>query len=295
VADLARQLGVAQDQIRVAQVENVKWPDGCLGVRRPGVMCAMRVTPGYRVILEAAGQRYPYHTDLAGETLVLAIQPLPATTDKVLVWEQDTGSACGRAEIGAQGVAYGQCGGGLKEGRLEAARATELAYLLATYRPFIAATAGGAVAFSGQGQREAVPAEQRSIAEWARLVNFEAQGGRSGAAWGMAIAWRREGGIAGMCQELAISLSGWATPGSCKPGQTTPSRPYRLSSDDLARLYRWVDQYQNFEMVRQDPAVADAMKTTLIFTGNGTQAPVTAGQDEIAQFAAKIYATAVRQ
>lgn len=294
VVDLARQLSVTQDQIHVGQVERVMWSDSCLGVRRAGETCAMRTTPGYRVILEAAGQRYQYHTDLKGEALVLAIQSLPAITDKVLVWEQDTGNACNRAEIGAQSIAYGQCGDGLTEGGLEAERAAELAYLLATYQSFTAATGSGIISFNGQGQRDAVPAEQRSIAEWARLVNFEAQGGRSGAAWGVAIAWRREGGIAGMCQELAISLSGWAEPSSCKP-ETTSFKTYRLSGDELARLYQWVDRYGSFEVVRQDPAVADAMKITLVFTGNGTQTPAAAGQDEIAQFAAKIYGTAVRQ
>lgn len=69
---LAKQLRITLDAIQVVSVEEVQWPDGCLGVRTPGVFCIQIVVPGYRVVLEADGRRYTYHTDLEGRQVVRA-------------------------------------------------------------------------------------------------------------------------------------------------------------------------------------------------------------------------------
>ncbi len=70
VADLARQTGVPADQITVASVEPMEWPDASLGCPQEGMMYAQVITPGYLVALEAQGQTYQYHTDQRG-TVVL--------------------------------------------------------------------------------------------------------------------------------------------------------------------------------------------------------------------------------
>ena len=61
---LASRLGISADEIRTVSVERVDWPDACLSIRREGLFCAQVVTPGYRVLLQADGQTYEYHTDL---------------------------------------------------------------------------------------------------------------------------------------------------------------------------------------------------------------------------------------
>jgi hypothetical protein len=71
-ADLAERLNVDPSVITVVSVEAVDWPDGCLGVQTPGVMCTMVITPGYRVILEADGKQYEYHTNESGDVVRLA-------------------------------------------------------------------------------------------------------------------------------------------------------------------------------------------------------------------------------
>jgi hypothetical protein len=68
--DLAEQLGIALDDIEVVQLEEVIWPDTCLGLPAPE-LCAPGATPGYRVTLMALGQEYTYHTD-KGETFRFA-------------------------------------------------------------------------------------------------------------------------------------------------------------------------------------------------------------------------------
>ncbi len=71
-ADLVSRLQVDPDTIKLVSVEAVEWPDGCLGVQTPGVMCTMVITPGYRVVLEADGKQYEYHTSANGDTVRLA-------------------------------------------------------------------------------------------------------------------------------------------------------------------------------------------------------------------------------
>lgn len=291
---LAQQLGLDASKITLVKVESVQWPDGCLGVPQPGIMCNMLVTPGYRVILQAAGQQYEYHTNLSGDTVVLAGKFLPLTANKVLVWEWTSGGTCSRVEIGGQGAAYGPCAGPLTEGKIDPARAAELTYLQATYMPFSGVTRAGIAAFNGQGQQEATPVEMRSIAEWARLVGLEAQGKRSGVEWGVALTWHQEGGIAGVCHDISVSYTGWATATSCKAAQNKTFTAYRLSADELTTLYGWVDQFKNFEYTQKDPAVADAMASRLIFTGTGEQTPSADQQQAVAQFAAALFTKAAK-
>jgi hypothetical protein len=80
--DLARRLGLAPKAIRLVSVEAMEWRDTSLGCPQPGMMYAQVITPGFRVVLEAKGQKYQYHTD-AGRFVVLCrgeglpIEPVP--------------------------------------------------------------------------------------------------------------------------------------------------------------------------------------------------------------------------
>ncbi|MGI6208127.1 MAG: hypothetical protein ACOYEW_07915 [Anaerolineae bacterium] len=62
-ADLARTLGLSPDEVEVIKVESVQWPDASLGCPEPGKVYAAVITPGYRIILQAAGRRYEYRSD----------------------------------------------------------------------------------------------------------------------------------------------------------------------------------------------------------------------------------------
>ncbi len=75
--DLAQRLSVAVDQIQLVSVEAVDWSDTSLGCPQPGMMYAQVITPGFRVILEAGGQRYEYHTD-TGRFVVLCEKGKPS-------------------------------------------------------------------------------------------------------------------------------------------------------------------------------------------------------------------------
>ena len=47
----------------------VQWPDGCLGIVRMGVMCLRGPVDGFRIILEANGQQYEFHTNQDGTAI----------------------------------------------------------------------------------------------------------------------------------------------------------------------------------------------------------------------------------
>jgi len=64
VADLSRRTQIPASDIRLLGVEGVQWPDSCLGCAKPGEMCLMVITPGYRIGLQAGGRGYDYHTSM---------------------------------------------------------------------------------------------------------------------------------------------------------------------------------------------------------------------------------------
>ncbi len=52
-------------------MEAVDWSDASLGCPEPGQVYAQVITPGYRVLLEAAGKEYEVHTDQIGRSAVI--------------------------------------------------------------------------------------------------------------------------------------------------------------------------------------------------------------------------------
>jgi predicted small lipoprotein YifL len=63
VAQLAKDKNIPEAQIAVVAYEYTEWPDSSLGCPKPGQAYLTVITPGYRVILSAAGQQYEYHTN----------------------------------------------------------------------------------------------------------------------------------------------------------------------------------------------------------------------------------------
>jgi hypothetical protein len=61
---LAKELGIDVTAIRLTQIEEVEWRDSSLGCPKPNMNYLQVITPGYRIVLEAQGRSYNYHTDL---------------------------------------------------------------------------------------------------------------------------------------------------------------------------------------------------------------------------------------
>lgn len=62
IADVAARLGVAPGEVEVMRVEPVDWPDSCLGCAGSNRVCLEVITPGYRIVVRAAGEEHEYHT-----------------------------------------------------------------------------------------------------------------------------------------------------------------------------------------------------------------------------------------
>ena len=60
---LARNAGIAVQDIVLSEVKSVLWHDASLGCPKPGVDYIRVETPGYSIRLEASGKTYNYHTD----------------------------------------------------------------------------------------------------------------------------------------------------------------------------------------------------------------------------------------
>jgi hypothetical protein len=60
---LAKQLNIDATTIKLTQIEEVEWRDSSLGCPKPGMNYLQVITPGYRIVLEAQGRSYEYHSD----------------------------------------------------------------------------------------------------------------------------------------------------------------------------------------------------------------------------------------
>ncbi|MFN2144810.1 MAG: hypothetical protein ACK2T7_05630 [Anaerolineales bacterium] len=63
---LAERLGITVSQVEIVSYEHTNWPDGCLGLAEPGLMCTMAIVPGWRVELSADGQSFIARTNETG-------------------------------------------------------------------------------------------------------------------------------------------------------------------------------------------------------------------------------------
>ena len=63
----AEDTGVDAADIQVITAEAVTWSDGSLGCPEEGMAYTQALVPGYRVILDVAGEEVPYHASEAGD------------------------------------------------------------------------------------------------------------------------------------------------------------------------------------------------------------------------------------
>ncbi|HEY9077570.1 MAG TPA: hypothetical protein VIO61_13640 [Anaerolineaceae bacterium] len=281
---LAKRLAVLPEFILVVSADEVEWPDGCLGVRSPGMMCTAVIVPGYRVVFAANQEQYTYRTNLDGTILVAELMTLPRTANVLVEWTI-LGETCQKAQILQQGVRTGSCERLPEQLKpfTKPERLRELNTFVSTFQSFTGQTYVGLVGLEGSGNQKATVEEQRSLAEWARFVSLEAKGIQVKEA----ITYKRDGGIAGFCDSIEIGVGGFAYSNTCKkPGSLVMSR---LTSVQLEQMYQWIDKFDRFEWVQKDPAVADRMTIQLFFEGRGTATATESQKKEIIAFAQNLF------
>ncbi|MEW6401056.1 MAG: hypothetical protein AB1649_04610 [Chloroflexota bacterium] len=61
--DLAQRLFISITEITLVEITSVEWSDSSLDCPQPGMSYLQVITPGYRILLEANGSAYEYHSN----------------------------------------------------------------------------------------------------------------------------------------------------------------------------------------------------------------------------------------
>ena len=61
--DLARRVSISANQINLVEATEAEWSDSSLDCPQPGMSYLQVMTPGYRILLEANGTQYEYHSN----------------------------------------------------------------------------------------------------------------------------------------------------------------------------------------------------------------------------------------
>ncbi|HVT61580.1 MAG TPA: hypothetical protein VHR45_24680 [Thermoanaerobaculia bacterium] len=191
------------------------------------------------------------------------------------------------ASIDAGGVVIGPLGGRrVRYLFASRERAADLGFFARTYAPFRLAMSYEELIFRGRGSARAGPVEQRMIGEWARLVGVEAPAGASASAYGLAFAWHRGASAGGVCEDLAVYLTGEVRASPCS-GE--PELRGRLDAGRLARLYAWYDGLAPFQSQGEQGVRADALLERLIFAGRGGRPASPREESAIEALAVNLY------
>ena len=110
---LAERSKTGMDAIQLVDIQPVQWPDSCLGVPQDGIMCAMHVVDGYRVILSVNHLQYEAHSNQDGSQMMFI--PGPVLNAAEMSYSVGKGAQCQTYLFTEnQDVAFGPCYGALK-------------------------------------------------------------------------------------------------------------------------------------------------------------------------------------
>lgn len=65
-AHAANDLTTTEKAVNLITITNEDWPDSCLGLAEENELCAMMITAGYEITLDADGETLTYRTDQNG-------------------------------------------------------------------------------------------------------------------------------------------------------------------------------------------------------------------------------------
>jgi len=66
---ISETLGVAIENIQIEQVEQMDWPNSCLGLPEADEACVEAITPGWLLTFNINGQQYQYRVDKTGTVI----------------------------------------------------------------------------------------------------------------------------------------------------------------------------------------------------------------------------------
>jgi hypothetical protein len=272
LVQLRQQFRVANpDDVRLVSWEAVDFPNGCLGLTIRDTFCTQVITPGYRMILDVRNRgAFEYRVNADGTLLLPAAAPPTGIENPVLIWEGRSAAdgICRTLALAPNGEAFaGLCGSTQVPLRLfaENGHLDQMRYFASRFASFSAETAAGRVQLFGSGTEQANPTWQRAVGEWARLVQGVLRAGRVGPTVGAALEWQSPVTSGQGCRSLRVDVFGRAYAGVGPCGAIDPQAlpGYWLTTDDLTRLYGWIDRFE--------PVNRQEQGTRLVLRTNGTQ------------------------
>jgi hypothetical protein len=66
---ISESMAVPLDSIKITQVEQREWPDGCLGLPEGDEACVEAITPGWLLTFNIDNQEYKYRVDQTGTVI----------------------------------------------------------------------------------------------------------------------------------------------------------------------------------------------------------------------------------
>jgi hypothetical protein len=263
---LMEQLSLSADKIKLASIEAVTWPNGCLGIVRMGAMCTENEVPGFKIVLEADGKTYEFHTNQDGSIVMLAEGAQDSAAVEEVVIKQLAANL------------------GLQE--------SDISVVSSTTIEFNDACMG--VAMEGVMCAQMVTPGHIIVLQ-ANGVQYEyhtsADGSRVQPAT-LAMIWKREGGIAGFCDTMTVFRSGEVYTTQCKPQAEGRLGTFAnlLSSDQQKQFMDWMAQLGEEKLDASDPkGVADRMVVTLDLFGTGNKQITKSNQQALFEFAQNLY------
>jgi hypothetical protein len=266
---LMGQLNLTADQIKVVSVQEMEWPDGCLGVVHIGMQCTDVIVPGFLVILEANGVQYEFHTNQDGSLVVPAEGTTPVVASEALI------------KAASEALA-----------KVLNLKLADIKFVSAQLVEWPDSCLG--MALPGVACSQIVTPGYLIVLE-ANGVQFEYHTNADGSAivpGTLALVWQRVGGIAGFCDTLVLFRSGEVDGNWCKPqaGATYTTQGVTLTADEQAQLNDWLAKYGTVSISQGTPPDAsDAMTVTLTLYGTGSAQPAEAEQQAMLDFASTVF------
>lgn len=266
IESLTEKLNLSADKIKLISTEAVTWPNGCLGIVRMGVLCTQAQVEGFKIVLEANGQKYEFHTNRDGSVIALAEGAQEASSVEQQLIKQLAANL------------------GLQESNISVVSSAEVEF----------GDACLGVAMEGMMCAQVVTPGHIIVLE-ANDIQYEyhtsADGSRVQPAT-FALVWKREGGIAGFCDTLTVFLSGEIYANSCKgqPEGKMDTIAHLLSAAEQKQVSKWVADFGQVSLDASDPkGVSDRMTITLNFMGTGNKQPTESEKKALLEFSQKLY------
>ncbi len=260
---LAALLGLTEDQITVVSTEPATW-DGCYGIGYAFVACAKMLIPGYKIVLEANGHQYQFHTDEAGSNAFWAAWEVPSPE-----------GAAVKALVDKLFVTVPE----IKLVKVEAMEWPDAC--LGVSRPEARCA-------------QVITPGYRVVLEYAAkqsTFHTDATGASVVEALGT-LKWTRQGGFAGFCDTLSAATDGTAATAHCDGLETAAG----LTEAEAAQLSAWAQKFTAVVIEQADPeGVSDRMVIALQMTGLGKEQPSDADRQAMLDWAQQVYARLTAQ